>query len=340
MDQPISAPVFIIAGAALVVGLLIFGFGVLRLKSSNAYTSNLLAWALIALFPTLVIMNFFPDSTAEGSLLGWQLGGGAALYGALLVFGRWFGNKAIDDDRRYKERDERIAELEAMLAGAGTIDVQREERYALPGTGRELIVRTGNLSEIKDVKVWVSSENTNMQMARFYDGSVSAMIRYKGSRRDSSGHPVDDVIADELAAQSPAGTVVPTAVFSTTAGELLGTNNVERIYHVAAVQGVPGEGYRPVPNIRACVTAVLDQLDIDQPAFDTILFPLLGLGTAQGDDGIVHGLIEAAAAHPGTTATKVYFLARNLRGLRLCLAAADGLELQHLGGTDARALLT
>jgi len=59
---------------------------------------------------------------------------------------------------------------------------------------------TGDLENIKNLAdIWVSSENTNMQMARYYDRSVSGVIRYLGAKKGRHGHVVDDTIAKELA---------------------------------------------------------------------------------------------------------------------------------------------
>jgi len=37
---------------------------------------------------------------------------------------------------------------------------------------------TGDIQNIKEIDVWVNSENTNMQMARHFERSISAIIRY------------------------------------------------------------------------------------------------------------------------------------------------------------------
>src|SRR5215204_2563325 len=49
---------------------------------------------------------------------------------------------------------------------------------------KRLSVITGDIRERRDIDVWVNSENTNMQMSRFYDRSLSAVIRYEGAEKD------------------------------------------------------------------------------------------------------------------------------------------------------------
>ena len=107
--------------------------------------------------------------------------------------------------------------------------------------------------------IWVNSENTDMQMDRFYGKSTSATIRYLGAKRDSTtGRIVQDTIGDELARklgrdrQGYPATVIqvdPATVIPTRAGALEESNNVKWIFHVAAVVGEPREGYRPIQGI-------------------------------------------------------------------------------------------
>ena len=54
---------------------------------------------------------------------------------------------------------------------------------------------TGDIADIDDMDVWVNPENTRMEFGRFHEGSVSAAIRYLGSRRDRHGFVRDDTIA-------------------------------------------------------------------------------------------------------------------------------------------------
>jgi len=142
---------------------------------------------------------------------------------------------------------------------------------------------TGDIRRMRAADVWVNSENTDMRMSRFEEYSVSAIIRFDGALRDTSDQVVEDTIADELnrkvAGRTP---VAPGSVVTTGSGQLAGQNNVRHIIHVAAVTGVPGEGYRQVTDVGRCVANVLAEAE-RLAAVDgvrSILFPLLGTGVA------------------------------------------------------------
>jgi exonuclease III len=92
-------------------------------------------------------------------------------------------------------------------------------------TGKHIGILTGDLQFVQEkIDIWVNSENTNMQMARFYDRSGSAVIRYFGAKRDDRGRVVEDTIAIELAkVMGGDASVDPGTIIVTTAGELVGT---------------------------------------------------------------------------------------------------------------------
>lgn len=157
---------------------------------------------------------------------------------------------------------------------------------------KKLTLVTGDIKRLKGVAdVWVSSENTHMQLARFHDNSISGMIRYLGARK-SKGQVTDDLIGEALEKaldwKGEIRTVLPGHVEPTESGELLGKYGVKRIFHAATVQGVPGGGYAPVPNIEDCVRNALEEADRENEKsaknrLRSILFPIFGTGTARGD---------------------------------------------------------
>ncbi|GGM40520.1 macro domain-containing protein [Dactylosporangium sucinum] len=179
-------------------------------------------------------------------------------------------------------------------------------------------IRPGRIMRVHDVDIWVNSENTDMEMARFNEFSISSIIRYNGARRDAAGHVVDDVIADALAkAVDGRRPVAPGAAFVTGSGCLAGTNAVRWIIHVAAVHGEPGAGFRQVRRVGVCVANALAQaerLAREDAEVRTILFPMLGTGGAGAPAPATAGeLVDAAAFHltttPGTRLRGIYFLA-------------------------------
>lgn len=144
---------------------------------------------------------------------------------------------------------------------------------------------TGDRENLRYGEVWVNSENTDMQMDGYYGRSTSATIRYLGARKDpATGLVTEDTIGNALAAAVGNATrVAPAHVLVTPPGELR-ANGVKHIFHVAAVEGEPREGYRPIERIERCVTSAIrraGQLEDDPPA--TILFPIFGTGPAGAD---------------------------------------------------------
>jgi len=183
-----------------------------------------------------------------------------------------------------------------------------------------------------------------MQMARPYDRSVSALIRYLGAKKDDTGTILEDSIANELRAKMRRRQLVnPGEVVSTGAGSLKDTHKVKRIYHAAAVYGVVGEGYNGIANIEHCITNALARVDWESRGLvdsndkaanakhvaNSILFPLLSAGTARADV-ILNAKRQLATAisylrsrAEFTRVKRVYFLAGDqtvLAALRVALA--------------------
>ena len=191
---------------------------------------------------------------------------------------------------------------------------------------KRICLRTGEIDRIKDIDIWVNSENTDMQMARYHDFSISSIIRYLGAEKDATGHVNEDTVNDALqAAMSGNRRVSAGTVISTTSGALATTHNVHRILHVASVDGEPGRGYRPVANLAGCVTTVLDRVDSDfaDSGFSSILIPLLGIAMAPGRlHEIADSLIEAAVAYvvdyPDTVLDRICFLTWSQIELTTC----------------------
>ena len=193
--------------------------------------------------------------------------------------------------------------------------------------GKQICLITGDLRDVKGIDVWVNSENSNMQMARHFDRSISSVIRYCGARKDKGGRVVEDTIAEELARVAgdhpdvAAGEIVVTG-----AGDLQRTHAVRKIFHASTATGQVGEGYTPIPNIGRCVRNAIDKADEPEQQsakLKSILFPLIGTGTARGElEPKARELIEAAISHleshPESTIDKVYFLNWSEQDLEVC----------------------
>jgi O-acetyl-ADP-ribose deacetylase (regulator of RNase III) len=223
--------------------------------------------------------------------------------------------------------------------GGANLEIQKSDRidYRLQKSPQQRIaIITGDLRNVRGVDVWVNAENTNMQMARFYDRSMSGIVRYYGARKNQAGHVVEDVIANELAAaMDKTFSVPPGHVIATGAGELA-RQGVKRILHAAAVEGTVGGGYRPIQDVAQCVRNALEKMDQDLATENlcSILFPLLGTGTGAGNaDAIAKELLVAAITylgdHPSTGIQTVAFLAQRrdqLEALNHAIGSCSGLE--------------
>jgi O-acetyl-ADP-ribose deacetylase (regulator of RNase III) len=221
---------------------------------------------------------------------------------------------------------------EAADKGRRIVKVQSIPYSVRANTSKRIAVLTGDIQEHRNIDVWVNSENTNMQMARFFDRGMSALIRYLGARKDENLAVLEDTIANELAAvMKGRESVAPGTVYATSAGALRESHGVKRIFHAAAVVGTPGAGYLSVPDVDRCVSASLRLADAEsmrQYELRSIAFPLLGTGAGGGDVGkIAPRLIDAAVSHlvnnPRCAIDTVNFLAWNERDLDACLAALD-----------------
>lgn len=166
---------------------------------------------------------------------------------------------------------------------------------------------TGDREDIKVGHVWVTSENTHMQMDTFFGKSTSATIRYLGAVKNELGKLVEDVIAKELAAKM--GTVMevdPGTVIVTGPGQLA-RNGVRWVFHVAAVAGEPREGYRPVTRLDRCVKNSLRRVsELPDDGLTSILFPIFGTGPAGGRfESHARICIDAAIDYLETAASPV-----------------------------------
>lgn len=207
--------------------------------------------------------------------------------------------------------------------------IGKKDIYLYPlanGAGREIGLITGDIQKITEIDVWVNSENTNMQMARHFERSISATIRYLGAKRDRAGRVMDDLIARELLEAAGSGDVPAGVVIPTSSGELLKSHNVKKIFHAASVVGQVGYGYKPITEITDCIHNALKLVDSDEMAnenIQSILFPLMGTGTTRLDSqGIAERLIDTAISYveekPDTKIQKIYFLAYHEEDLELC----------------------
>jgi O-acetyl-ADP-ribose deacetylase (regulator of RNase III) len=188
---------------------------------------------------------------------------------------------------------------------------------------------TGDREDISVGDIWVSSENTNMQMDHFYGKSTSATVRYLGAKKNEKGKIVEDTIGDELARKMGSDLEVPPATVLWTGSGALARNKVKWIFHVAAVVGEPREGYRPVSRIDQCVKNALRLViepEFRNQAPTSILFPIFGTGPGGGSvSKHAEECINAAVEHLETVESPirdVYFYVWGDVDLETCQAIA------------------
>lgn len=329
----------IIAIVSLLAGGFLHFMSTRNGKQSNA--NMVLAWLLIALFPVFLILPLFPDSTASGTIFNFTLSGAIGAF--VLIW--WYGSQRVikigDADALTAENTQLKADLETAKNATpvgGTTPIKRakplttteKHTYTLKGQGNTSVgLITGDIRNVKGVDIWVNSENTNMEMARFYENSISGILRYMGARKDGVGNVREDLIADMLRREVGNNLYVqPATVLATGAGELEGTNQVKKILHAAAVHGEVGTGYQPVRNIQNCVKNALTKADAVGGNLTSILLPLFATGLAEGDtESISEKLINEAVTYlqsnPDSQLRDVYFLTYTDEELNDCLKVLD-----------------
>ena len=242
--------------------------------------------------------------------------------------------ESIQTGLKSNKKDSPVHEVLDLKIGKAPKRITDQERkeYELRGSEKKIGIVTGDIRNVQGIDVWVNSENTNMQMARHLDCSISATIRYYGAKR-SAGRIVEDTIAEELLkvvgkdANVPAGEVIVTG-----AGELERRNGVKKVFHAASVTGQPCEGYRTIEDVGVCVRNALEKFDDDElkdVELKSILVPLMGTGTARGQlEPNARRLIEVAisylVSHPKSRVEQVYFLTWSEQEREVCEHILEG----------------
>ena len=180
-------------------------------------------------------------------------------------------------------------------------------------SSKKIGIITGSIDKIKDIDIWVNPENTNMQMAKYYSGSISGMIRYLGAKKDITKNILEDTIQNELEElMGIHSSVNPGVVIPTGSGYLEKTHNVKKIFHAAGVTGQIGRGYYPIIEVERCVREALELAE-DYPDLKSILIPFIGTGSDKGDFEITIPLLIQTAIqymneNPDCSMEKIYFI--------------------------------
>lgn len=339
---------FIAAFSSLAIGLLIYAWISLRGNIEYFYTTNIICWLLIALFPVLLIFSFFPESSISGTVKGVSVGGAIGAFIFIWVYGTKISIDANHVDSRIFNINRKLLEKESELRSlqksaekklnicedpVPPIQASEFMYFRFKHSRDKLIgIVTGDIRNVKCVDVWVNSENTNMQMARYYESSISGIIRYCGAQKDNLGYVVDDIIHRELMnCLSGRPSVHPATVIATGSGCSRNENNVKTILHVASVQGEVGHGYRPINDIRRCIINSLSKVDSEEfndLNLSSILFPLMGTGRANGDvyeisRSLIETAIQYVSSNKDTCLKNILFLAWTTHELEACLTVME-----------------
>lgn len=196
--------------------------------------------------------------------------------------------------------------VEKKLAAASGRQDRTFEVVGAPG--RFIGYRSGDICNLKGAEAidyWVSSENTQMIMARTVERSVSSSVRYFGARDPNPLSPAfEDTIADALkAAMGNKHVVGEGDVLVTTSGRLADTHGVKALLHAATVTAVYGRGFESISDGRLaeCVGRVLENARALARGVDpdmrgrSVVMPIFGAGQAGRDPTQISGLLISAA---------------------------------------------
>ena len=343
----------------LVVALLLLSYGVwlyLRLiKRSNPklfYSTVMISWVLISLFPVILLFSVFQDSSLTGTLTDTSFGtitvGGAfGAFFVLWIMGTRNTLKAINADHneetikslneQIKDLHDQFEELKAKPKDTRIIAESSRIKYEFKYRKKRILgMITGDIQQVRGIDLWVNSENTNLQMARFYDPTMSGLIRYLGAIKDEEGNVTEDVVARALLenVKDEFPSVKPGLAFTTTSGKLEDSHGVQAIIHVTTVFGEVNRGYTPIKNLGICVQNALVQAErfaeTNKKRNVSIVFPLFGTGAAKGKiDDVAQSLFYAALSYfetqPDSKIEKVYFLAWKEYEKEKCVAVLNNI---------------
>src|SRR3954447_23890918 len=157
-DIVVNWSIFGVALGVMAAGLGLFFWGVRKRSLPYLRTTNPIIWALVAMGPALVLFSVFPDSSAEGKIGAFQVGGAFAAFALVWFLGIRLTREGIDADGELERlRDQVAAAGAGSRTGDPVISTQERVRYRVRGSrGRDIVVVTGDLANVRDADVWVS----------------------------------------------------------------------------------------------------------------------------------------------------------------------------------------
>ena len=232
-----------------------------------------------------------------------------------------FGGKVRDEDSRNRLRDW-VRKLPELMVNAREADAARREKANAPvpsgvdavyrppwDPAREVRIQTGALKDVRNIDVIVSSENTDLQPARFYDRSMSGTLRYLDAEKNKMSLRVRrdayfESLAGTIKSEDVELPVLPGSVLPVrTTG--LKEQGVKYVFHAAVVEGKIGQGYLASEMaiddaIRNCFARFAELSAQDQ--LESILFPMFGVGSGRlGEDAAAEEIVGAIDQRLRTT---------------------------------------
>jgi hypothetical protein len=189
--------------------------------------------------------------------------------------------------------------------GAGPAPLDHGRTYELAAApGRFVGYRSGDIANFKEhraIDYWVNSENTQMEMARFSEGAVSATIRRCGAMDPDPRSPGFDDTIYRLLREARGNRLVvdPGEVLITAPGRLAETHGVKALLHAATVYGIPGRGFKAFDDdvLCNCLQTVLEKAREMAQGADlarqgrSIIVPMFGTGQARQEPTQIAGLL-------------------------------------------------
>lgn len=225
----------------------------------------------------------------------------------------------------------------------------QDKVYTLPfDSNRHIEIVKGDLKQLGDLQVdtIASLETIDLQLARFYDPCISGTLRYLDALKTKGGNILEDSLNEQLQAQirkqGHQMPLVPGSVVATPTNQLAQLG-IKYVFHIAAMQGSIGDGYRTMDFlIDDCIRNVYSQFaDLAQKNSEikTILFPILGAATSELDLGelterLLQTIADGMKKYP--SCKKTYLLAWIEPHLHAVHIGAERLGLKEVSSRNRK----
>lgn len=233
------------------------------------------------------------------------------------------------------------------LAAPKKLETGVDKTFSLgSNSDQRIVLVTGDITSLRELEpsVVVSLEGTNLQLARFYNNSISGTLRYLDAEKNDAGQVIRDSLQESVNHQLAdlevklveSGTIIPTPT-----KELVNLN-VKYIFHIAVLEGARGAGYTcNVDALSNCVPELFEKFQklSTEHGLKSILFPVIGASAAKvrSLDILEQILPTLVSAMQDSPACQTLYLLAQLESHRdaVCRVAEKiGLELCDASDSD------